>query len=74
MQKNKYRFVSAPIPDRQPLCICGKVCFDKRTAQTKKNSLEEMGNRGKFRIYQCPSSGDRWWHLTSSNVFGRYDE
>ena len=41
---------------------CGKSCFDKKTAQTKKNFLEK--HRGKrLRIYLCPKC--EAWHLTN---------
>lgn len=39
---------------------CGKVCFDKKGAQTKKNSMKEKGII--FRIYNCPKCNA--WHLT----------
>ncbi len=48
--------------ERKELCICGKVSFDKKTAQTKRNYLQDRGEEKVLRIYQCPSSG--WWHLT----------
>ena len=48
--------------ERKPICECGKVGFDKKTAQTKANWL--MKNKGKrLRIYQCDISD--YWHLTS---------
>lgn len=51
--------------ERRSICqTSGKVSFDKKTAQTKKNSLERMGNERKLRIYQCP--GCNWWHLTKT--------
>lgn len=45
---------------------CGKVCFDKKTAQTKKNYLEKHNGK-RLRIYQCPLC-DYAWHLTHTNV------
>ncbi len=47
---------------RKPICYCGKVCFDKKTAITKKNWLENKGREKKLRVYQCPKSNT--WHLT----------
>lgn len=49
--------------ERKGLCKCGKVSFDKKTAQTKRNFLLNRGNDKVLRIYQCPDSD--WWHLTS---------
>lgn len=43
-------------------CSCGKVGFDKKTAQTKRNQLVKKGNERDLRIYQCPESDT--WHLT----------
>lgn len=48
---------------RHGLCECGKVCFDKKSAQTKRNSLIRRGNARDLRIYQCDRSN--YWHLTS---------
>ena len=48
-------------------CACGKVMFDKKTAQTKRNQLEHQG-RERMRIYQCPESD--MWHLTKYNPYG----
>lgn len=47
---------------RRPACPCGKIGWDKRGAQTKRNSLLKRGNRAEFRIYQCDESDT--WHLT----------
>jgi hypothetical protein len=47
---------------RRPLCACGKVSFDKKSAATKSNLLHRSGNGKRFRIYQCPMSNT--WHLT----------
>lgn len=49
---------------RKPLCACGKVAMDKKTAQTKRNYLMKKGNQKELRIYQCPQ--EDCWHLTSS--------
>jgi len=49
---------------RQQLCPCGKVCFDKRGAQTKKNMLEKTGRQKHIRIYQCDRSPH--WHITKA--------
>ena len=46
---------------------CGKICFDKRTAQTKKNFLEKIGKEKKLRIYSCPECN--YWHLTKKLDF-----
>lgn len=46
-------------------CRCGKVCFSKRTAQTKSNFLHNRGNARHLRIYPCPESNT--WHLTNSD-------
>lgn len=43
-------------------CSCGKVGFDKKTAQTKRNQLVKKGNAKALRIYPCPESDT--WHLT----------
>ena len=42
---------------------CGKICFDKKGAQTKKNWLERRGNEKLLRIYPC-SDCNGAWHLT----------
>lgn len=51
--------------ERKPRCRCGKICFDKRTALTKKNWLEEHGKERGLGIYPCPFSNT--WHLTSKD-------
>ena len=43
-------------------CICGKVNYDKRTAQSLRNSLLKAGRAKYLQIYQCPLSDK--WHLT----------
>lgn len=48
--------------ERSERCVCGKICFSKKTAQTKKNFLEKMGKEKNLRIYQCTMSD--FWHLT----------
>lgn len=50
--------------ERKKICVCGKVCFDKKSAQTKKNWLTKRGKEKFLRIYQC-SQAD-YWHLTST--------
>ena len=45
---------------------CGKICFDKRSAETKRNLLEREG-REKMRIYSCPEC--QAWHLTKINRY-----
>jgi hypothetical protein len=47
---------------RSTLCSCGKVCFDKKTAETKANFLHKLGKVKKLTIYPCKESGK--WHLT----------
>lgn len=42
-------------------CVCGKIAFDKKSALTKKNSLERLG-RERLEIYQCRRADT--WHLT----------
>lgn len=59
--------VSGP-DSRKPKCVCGKIGFDKKTAQSKRNYLEK--GKGKYkgrelRIYKCPESD--LWHLTSTH-------
>lgn len=40
----------------------GKICYDKKDAQQKRNWVERRGRGKDMRIYQCPSCG--YWHLT----------
>lgn len=47
---------------RKPIGKCGKVCFDKKGAQTKRNALIRKGNEKNLRIYPCPICNA--WHLT----------
>lgn len=47
---------------RRPIGECGKVQFDKKTAQTKKNYLLKIGTERYLRIYNCPICNA--WHLT----------
>ena len=61
---NKLRL--AP-PVHNPTCVCGKVMFDKKGAQSKRNSLLRMGREKNLRIYQCPQSDG--WHLTKQKWF-----
>lgn len=49
--------------ERRKRCKCGKISFDKKTAQTKMNDLIRRGKERFLRIYQCPKSDS--WHLTS---------
>lgn len=57
------RFQNTAIPlDRKESCKCGKVCFDKRGAQTRRNELIKHGREKYLRIYQCDLSNA--WHLT----------
>lgn len=49
--------------DRKPRGKCGKVSFDKKTAQTKKNMLERIGKVKELRIYPCNVCKGKW-HLT----------
>ena len=47
-----------------PRCpIEGKVCFRKRDAQTKRNTIARSGRSRTMRIYQCEHC--ETWHLTS---------
>ena len=51
--------------DRPQVEYCpnsGKVCYDKRGAQTAKNARFKQSH-AKLRIYDCPHCG--YWHLTS---------
>lgn len=51
---------------RKDLCpIANKVCFDKKTAMTKRNSLLRMGREKFLRVYQC---GDHF-HITKDRWF-----
>lgn len=54
---------------RKKRCICGKTCFDKKTAQTKKNQLEKIGIEKYLRIYECELCN--WWHLTKTRRHDR---
>lgn len=47
-----------------PRCAeTGKVCFNKKDAQTKRNTLKKRGRERNMRVYQCPHCD--YWHLTS---------
>ena len=61
MSRKKREYFTDLGGERKKRCACGKVCFDKKTAQTKKNFLENSGGE-KLRIYQCDMSD--WYHLT----------
>lgn len=52
--------------ERKPICKCGKVGFDKKSAQTKANWLVKRGKEKRLRIYQCNLSD--YWHLTSTKT------
>ena len=43
-------------------CECGKVCFNKREAQEKKNFLHKLGRAKFLRVYQCDLCD--FFHLT----------
>jgi hypothetical protein len=48
--------------ERREKCrYCGKVCFRKKDAQTKRNSMLKSGVKDYLRIYQCHGN----WHLTT---------
>lgn len=52
-----------PFGPRRSNCACGKIMFDKKTAQTKANYLMKVIKSEKYlRVYQCELSG--YWHLT----------
>lgn len=55
----------------KPRGDCGKVRFDKKTAQSKKNYLEKLGKEKYLRIYPCPICIGQPWHLTKSRA--KYD-
>ena len=57
----RYMYLAIP-SERNKICKCGKVCFDKKSAQSKRNSLIRMGKERYLRIYQCDISD--CWHLT----------
>lgn len=42
--------------------VCGKVKFDKKSAQTKRNWLMKKGREDLLRIYHCEFCNA--WHLT----------
>jgi hypothetical protein len=56
---------------RNPICPCGKVCFYKRGAHTKANSLMRKG-RERLRIYQCDESD--FWHVSKERSRRGYHE
>lgn len=59
------RYQNEAIPlERKETCKCGKVSFDKRGAQSRKNELIHMGKERYLRIYQCDLSDS--WHLTKT--------
>lgn len=64
MQTNKFDPSILQKPDLRGRC--GKVCFDKRTAETKRNTLEREG-REKMRIYNCEDCSA--WHLSKINKY-----
>ncbi len=61
--------ISESSMERKPIGYCGKVCFDKRTAQTKKNYLERMGRARHLRIYSCQQCDA--WHLSNDDKKAR---
>lgn len=53
-------------------CSNGKVCYDKRGAQTARNKRERNGSEP-LRIYQCPKCNQ--WHLTHKQSYEKiYEE
>lgn len=60
MKKKSYPRMHGALP-RHKICLCGKVSFDKKGAQTKRNILLKQGNVKYLRIYQCHGSV---WHIT----------
>jgi hypothetical protein len=52
---------------RPPRGRCGKVCYEKKTAQTKKNMLEHRGLEWGLRIYACPQCNA--WHISRLNKY-----
>lgn len=58
----KGRFGNDSMMLRRPVCLCGKVSFNKKDAQTKRNHLIDKGIERYLRIYPCPQSNT--WHLT----------
>lgn len=54
--------IYTPDNGRSKLGECGKVCFDKKSAQTKMNWLLKQGKARYLRIYQCPICNS--FHLT----------
>lgn len=57
----KWKEIALPLV-RNKRCKCGKISFDKKTAQTKRNDLLNRGNERFLRIYKCNRSN--YWHLT----------
>ena len=56
--------------DRRPICKCGKVGFDKKGVQTKRNFMLNLGKQKYLRIYQCNMSN--YWHLTKrEDLYGK---
>lgn len=52
----------SPEIKRKPICVCGKVGFDKKSALTKANHLKKRGRERFLRVYPCHMSD--YWHLT----------
>lgn len=48
----------------------GKVCFPKKDAETKRNSLKHEGRERTLRVYQCEYCD--YWHLTHVSPY-HYD-
>lgn len=53
--------------ERKTKCVCGKICFDKKTAVSKKHWLEKRGREKELRVYQC-NEDDSNWHLTKTSL------
>lgn len=64
MRNRDVRLIHGPngVYIHNPTCVCGKVSFDKKGAQTKRNALLKRGTEDDLRIYSCPKSN--MWHLT----------
>ncbi len=57
-----YQQAATADTSRYPICTCGKIALDKKSAQTKRNWLLKKGSAKDLRIYQCDFSN--CWHLT----------
>lgn len=54
------------------ICRSGKVCFDKRTAQTKANAFHRRGIAKVMRIYQCLDCN--LFHLSNKDRCAYFDD